>query len=260
MADDPTPPPLPSQPTPAPTAIARRIEPLAIVSLVLAILSWFVCLLFGSIPAIICGHLSRSKIRKSNGALRGMEIALAGLIIGYLEIPFGVLGGVMLVDMIRSDRERLHDLAIKREEIASDDGKLRVTASGFWMKATDLNKRASLQAAYKNKELYVIVISEPKSTVPDVTLQQHHQTTRDHMLKEMSNSSSTATVPVAIDGHPGLQDEISGTEKGAILTFLHTTVDDGDAFDQILAWTLKSRWLKHNSELREVTNSFHSEK
>jgi Domain of unknown function (DUF4190) len=256
MAEESTPP----SPQSAPTAIATRTEPLAIVSLVLAILSWLVCLLFASIPAIICGHLARSRIRRSNGALAGMGVALAALIIAYLEIPMGVLGGIMLVDMIRSDRERLHELAVEKKDITSDDNRLKVTASGFWMKRTDLNKRAALQAAYQSKELYVIVISEPKSTIPDMTLQHHHQTTREHMLKEMTNSSATAPVPVSVDGHPALQDEVNGTEKGAVLTFLHTTVDDGDAFDQILAWTLKSRWHANEAELREVTNSFHSEK
>src|SRR5437773_2287138 len=135
MADEATPALFPPQPSL--TAVAPRTEPLAIVSLVLAILSWFVCLLFGSIPAIICGHLSRSKIRRSSGALRGMEIALAGLIIGYVETPLGVLGSVMLFDMIRSDRERLHDLAVKRQEITSEDGKLKVTTSGFWVKTSE---------------------------------------------------------------------------------------------------------------------------
>src|ERR1700720_4267988 len=132
MADETT-------PSPAPPAIAPRTEALAIVSLVLAIMSWFVCLLFGSIPAIICGHLSRSKIRRSNGALQGMNMALAGLILGYAQIPFGVLGGVMLVDMIRSERVRLHHLAIQKKDIASDDNKLKVTTSGFWVKTSDLN-------------------------------------------------------------------------------------------------------------------------
>jgi hypothetical protein len=50
-----------------------RTEAMAIVSLVLAILSWFFCLFIGSVPAIILGHISRSKIRKSNGALQGIE-------------------------------------------------------------------------------------------------------------------------------------------------------------------------------------------
>ncbi len=189
-----------------------------------------------------------------------MNIALAGLIVAYAEIPFGVLGGIMLVDMIRSERVRLHELALEKKDIASDDNKLKVTTSGFWVKRTDLNTRASLQAADPHKDLYVIVITDPKPTVGDTTLQQHHQSAREHKLKQMTNSSASTSTPITIDGHSALQDEISGTEKGAILTFLHTTVDGGDSFHQIIAWTLKSRFAANKSELAEVTNSFHSEK
>jgi hypothetical protein len=172
----------------------------------------------------------------------------------------GVLGGIMLVDMIRSERVRLHDLAVQKEEITSDDGKSKITVSGFWVKRSDLNSKASLQAAYKDKEMYVMVISEPKSTVPNMTLEQHHQLTRDHMLEKMKDSSSTQPVSVTIDNHPALQDELTGTENGANVVFLHTTVDDGAAYHQILAWTLKGRWPKENAELRDVSNSFQSEK
>jgi hypothetical protein len=37
-------------------------------------------------------------------------------------------------------------------------------------------------------------------------------------------------VPLTIDGHRALQDELSGTENGTNVVFLHTTVDDGDHF------------------------------
>ena len=37
-------------------------------------------------------------------------------------------------------------------------------------------------------------------------------------------------------------------------------MDDGDHFQQILAWTLKSRWQKQDQLLHEVTASFQSEK
>jgi len=78
----------------------------------------------------------------------------------------------------------------------------------------------------------------------------------------MKNASATQPVSVTIDSHPALQDELTGTEKGTNVVFLHTTVDDGDHFQQILAWTLKSRWQKPrtHSGLREVTGSFHSDK
>src|SRR4029434_824225 len=119
MADE-TPPSLPQQPTPV--ATAQRTEPLAIWSLLLSIVSWFGCLFLTVIPAIICGHVARKRIRKSNGALGGMNMALVALILAYVQIPFGILGGIMLADMIRSERVRLHELAVSKKEIASDDG------------------------------------------------------------------------------------------------------------------------------------------
>lgn len=189
-----------------------------------------------------------------------MNFALAALIIAYLEIPFGVLGGIMLVDMIRSERVRLHDLAVQKKEITSDDGKSKITVSGFWVKRSDLNVKASLQAAYNDKQMFLMVISEPKSTVPNMTLEQHHQLTRDHMLQKLKDSSATQPASTSVDNHPALQDELRGTENGSDVVFLHTTVDDGDNLDQILAWTFKSRWQAQQQELRDATQSFQSER
>jgi hypothetical protein len=116
------PPPPPSPPSPGPFT-----APTAIWSLVLAILSFTCGWLFTAIPAVICGHVARSKIRKSGGALRGKGIATAGLIVGYIAIAVGVMGIPPLVSMIQSDHERLHRLSTERKEIASDDGKIKVT-------------------------------------------------------------------------------------------------------------------------------------
>jgi len=106
----------------------------------------------------------------------------------------------------------------------------------------------------------LIVITDAKADVTDLTLEKHHQLTRDRMLQKMKNASATEPVPLTIDGHAALQDEISGTEKGTNVVFLHTTVDDGDQFQQILAWTLKSRWQQQHELLREITRTFRSEK
>lgn len=56
---------------------------LAIVSLIFGILGLF---FFGSLIAVICGHIARSNIRQSNGKLAGDGMALAGLIMGYLSL------------------------------------------------------------------------------------------------------------------------------------------------------------------------------
>ena len=160
--------------------------------------------------------------------------------------------------MIKSDLERSQRLATERKEIASDDTKTKLTIPGTWTKLPELNKQASVQVGNKRNEVYLIVITDAKTELDN--LEKHHQLTRDRMLQEMKNVSATKPVSLTIDGHPALQDEISGTENGTNVVFLHTTVDDGDHFQQILAWTLKSWWQNQNELLREVAGTFHSEK
>jgi hypothetical protein len=84
-----------------PPPIAGHTEPLAIWSLVLGIISIVGCSFGGflaAIPAVICGHIGRSKIR-SNPSLRGAGMALAGLICGYLSVavvPIAVIAAIAI--------------------------------------------------------------------------------------------------------------------------------------------------------------------
>lgn len=76
----------------APPAAAPAQVPtpsvLAIISLIAGILG---LLIFGSLIAVICGHIARSNIRDSRGTLTGDGMALAGLILGYLGLGLTVL-------------------------------------------------------------------------------------------------------------------------------------------------------------------------
>jgi type II secretory pathway pseudopilin PulG len=76
----------------------------AIASLVLGIASFALCLtIFTGIPAIILGHISRSKISKSSGRLKGDGLALAGLIMGYCSLPFILISAaVVLPNLLRA--------------------------------------------------------------------------------------------------------------------------------------------------------------
>ena len=119
-ADQPPPPPAADQPPPAPAdqpppvPIAavppshgapvqpvrldpfaggqQTTEPLAIVSLVCGILALFpgLCCCVAGIPlslaAIICGHVTLPKLQKYEAHLKGREMAIAGLALGYLYL------------------------------------------------------------------------------------------------------------------------------------------------------------------------------
>lgn len=64
----------------------------AMTSLVLGILGFF-SLFVTAVPAVVCGHVGRARIRRSGGQLGGKGLAAAGLILGYA----GTMGGVLLI-------------------------------------------------------------------------------------------------------------------------------------------------------------------
>lgn len=67
------------------------VAPTALWSLVLGILSVFCLGVITGIPAIICGHSARSRIRRDPSSASGAGMALAGLILGYLGTAITVL-------------------------------------------------------------------------------------------------------------------------------------------------------------------------
>ena len=87
LTADVTPRPAAAHPAP-PTFMrpARRTNPWAIASLVLSF-CWFVWF-FGSIAAIVSGHVALRQIRKSKGTQSGTGLAVTGLVLGYCGLAF----------------------------------------------------------------------------------------------------------------------------------------------------------------------------
>ena len=88
-----TPPPLPPNEAPPPPSYAPASVPtstLAIASVVLGALSWFLLPLVGAIGAVITGHMARREIRDARGALQGDSLAIGGLVLGYLNLAVAV--------------------------------------------------------------------------------------------------------------------------------------------------------------------------
>ncbi len=78
-------------PATAPAPGSKADSGMAIASLVCGILGVSFVPFLAAIPAVVCGHVARSEIKKSGGRLGGAGMALAGLITGYmglLLLPF----------------------------------------------------------------------------------------------------------------------------------------------------------------------------
>ncbi len=76
-----------------------KISSQAVWSLILGILGIFLfCIpLVLSIPAVICGHKSLSRIKRSAGTLSGDGLAIAGLVTGYLGLAMSVFALPLLL-------------------------------------------------------------------------------------------------------------------------------------------------------------------
>jgi type II secretory pathway pseudopilin PulG len=92
-------------------ATAPETDPKAIASLVCSLVFFFAPLT--QIAAIILGHMSRSDIRKSGGRKTGEGLALAGLILGYVQIAFVlvlIVAAVAIPSLLRA-RQRANEAA-----------------------------------------------------------------------------------------------------------------------------------------------------
>lgn len=87
----------------------------AVVSLVSGILAWVALPILGTIVAIFTGHVALNQIRESAGLERGEGLALAGLVLGWVQVGLlllalvgwllfillaGMFGGLALVFVI----------------------------------------------------------------------------------------------------------------------------------------------------------------
>jgi len=75
----------------------KTTSTLAIISLVAGILGWTLLPLLGSVGAIITGHMARSEIRRSAGAIDGNGLAIAGLVLGWGSVIVTILGVLLVV-------------------------------------------------------------------------------------------------------------------------------------------------------------------
>lgn len=76
----------------SPQGYGQRTSTLAILSLIAGIASYFIIPLIGAIAAIIMGGLAKKEIRESAGAITGLGMAKWGVVLGWINIGFSLIG------------------------------------------------------------------------------------------------------------------------------------------------------------------------
>ena len=75
---------------------APRTNTAAIISLVCGIASWVALPFLAAIGAVVAGHIARAQIRK-DPPQEGDGFAIAGLILGYLNLALALAAAALLV-------------------------------------------------------------------------------------------------------------------------------------------------------------------
>lgn len=77
--------------------IIPRTSSSAVVSLVFGIVAWLVLPVIGAVVAVVTGHIARSEIRRAPpGTVEGDGLAVAGLLLGYIQLILCLLALVAI--------------------------------------------------------------------------------------------------------------------------------------------------------------------
>lgn len=142
------------------------------------------------------------------------------------------------------------------QTLTTADKRLSVVVPGDWTRDDSLHDEADLGAHQKVKELYVVLLDEKKEDFEDMTLEKHAELTLSSIESSMKNAELSKPVKLTINGCPAVQYVINGSVDNIKVVFIHTTIETGKSFCQMLTWTLKSRWGSQEDDLRKVIESF----
>ena len=142
------------------------------------------------------------------------------------------------------------------KSIFSPDKSMSISIPKGWVEDRELHDTADLQASNRAEECYIIVLTDSKDDFEDMTLVKHSETTRKSLLSSLTAPEVLGPTKMTIDGKPALQYEIRGSIDNLKVTYLHTTVETPKHFQQILTWTLRSRFDKNKPILQQVATSF----
>ena len=78
-----------------------RTSGTAITSLVFGIITWVGLPFIGALIAVICGHVARGEIKRMPaGTIEGDGLAIAGLILGYVQLGMFLVGILIFLGIL----------------------------------------------------------------------------------------------------------------------------------------------------------------
>ncbi len=144
--------------------------------------------------------------------------------------------------------------------VTSANGDSQVRIPAHWSRLQGVNEHATIQVGNKQREEYMIVVTESKSNfADDLTYRDYSRIRREDLIKNLDQARVVGEpTELLINGRRAVRYELHGVlRKNRLkIVYLHTTVDGEKSFHQIVAWTMPSRLAEARAALEEASNSF----
>jgi hypothetical protein len=121
-----------------------------------------------------------------------------------------------------------------------------------------LHPSSDLQAYHPGQGIFLVVLGESKTSVTPGTLEQQ----AIQYLELMKLGFDTVTSAEARTGvsqvgtYPAVQYALQASVRGESVAYLHTTVEMGENYYQVVTWTKADRYPANADEMRAVVQEF----
>ena len=203
------------------------------------------------IPTLFIISLIKSFKRKTKGWIVLCVFCGFLLIVPVSLIFYGVYRG--LINRLEYSTPE-HDIP-PGGEITSQDGLFKLKVPNDWKILKNLNEAAAMQVGNLMKEQYLIVIVDMKEDF-DGSLSEHVSITSQHIASSADNAQISEPEHLYINGRQAIRYYITGTIGRAKVKYVQTTIEGQQAYYQILAWTLPSRFEDASEAFEQVAQSF----
>lgn len=129
----------------------------------------------------------------------------------------------------------------------------------YMEQAQSLNTEASLQYQNTFRELYAIVLDEPKTDFPnpqEVDLDEFEGIVRRNLESSLKNPVFSATRDTVINGLKARLFSLSDNTKGVDIYYQFAYIESKRHFYQILTWTLENRKEQSSKDMDRIIASF----
>ena len=191
---------------------------------------------------------------------------LAALLLG-ITLSLGPLAGCSTLGLSGSapnpeneESNQFVERSVRGNAIVSRPWPVSLGLRSGWRPAPpkSLHPEADLQAYNPNQAIFLIVLGESSTNVPPGNLNEqaarYIQLMKGGFTRVITDEAPTGVS--MINNNPAVQYELRGEVLGKSVAYLHTTIQTGDAYYQVVTWTPDTRHAANAAEMRAVVEEF----